>query len=57
MKKIWSVNAFVSGAVGLRFKSLAGQLEYNAAARHRCYISSKGAVLPVRNDTEMGAAN
>ena len=27
------------------------------AARHRCDISSKGAVLPGRNDAEMGPAN
>ena len=26
-------------------------------ARHRCNISSKGAVLPGRNDAEMGPAN
>ena len=26
-------------------------------ARHRCDISSKGAVLPWRNDAEMGSAN
>ena len=26
-------------------------------ARHRCDISSKGAVLPGRNDAEMGPAN
>ena len=26
-------------------------------ARHRCSISSKGAVLPGRNDAEMGPAN
>ena len=26
-------------------------------ARHRCDISSKGAVLPGRNDAEMGFAN
>ena len=28
-----------------------------SAARHRCNISSKGAVLPGRNDAEMGPAN
>ena len=26
-------------------------------ARHRCNISSKGAVLPKRNDAEMGPVN
>ena len=26
-------------------------------ARHRCYIFSKGAVLPWRNDAKMGPAN
>ena len=28
-----------------------------ATARHRCNISSKGVVLPRRNDVEMGPAN
>ena len=65
-------NAFVSGAGGLRFKSQAGQIGHSVAngspplrksdtvlptARHRCDISSKEAVLPGRNDAEMGPAN
>ena len=50
----WSSgNAFVSGAGGLRFKSDA----VLPTARHRCNISSKGAVLSGRNDAEMGPAN
>ena len=50
----WSSgNAFVSGAGGLRFKSDA----VLPTARHRCDISSKGAMLPGRNDAEMGPAN
>ena len=55
----WSSgNAFVSGAGGLRFKSGADQIGHVLpAARHRCDISSKGAVLPGRNDAEMSPAN
>ena len=50
-----SGNAFVSGAVGLRFKSRVGQIGHSVAngsppLRH----SSKGDVLPGRNDAEMG---
>ena len=43
----WSSgNAFVSGAGGLRFKSRGGQIGHSVAnARHRCNISSKGAVV------------
>ena len=53
-----SVNAFVSEAEGLRFKSQAGQTAHNVAnASPRCNISPKGAVLPGRNDLEMGSAN
>ena len=53
-----SGNAFVSGAVGLRFKSRAVQVEHSVAndsslQRH----FSKEAVLPGRNDAEVGPAN
>ena len=55
----WSSgNAFVPGAKGLRFKSQAGQIEQVLpTARHRCDISSKGAVVLGRDDMEMGPAN
>ena len=55
----WSSdNAFVSGAGGLRFKSLAGQIGHSVAngsppLRHY----SKGAVLPGRKEAKMGPAN
>ena len=48
-----SDNAFVSGAGGLRFKSDTGL----PTVRYRCNVSSKGAVLPGRNDAEMGHTN
>ena len=53
----WSSGyAFVSGAGGLRFKSRAVQIRHNVpTGRHRCNISSRGFVLPVRNDAEMGS--
>ena len=53
----WSSgNAFVSGAGGVRFKSRAVKSDtVLPKARHRCDISSKGAVLPRRNDTEIGS--
>ena len=52
----WSSGyAFVSGAGGLRFKSLAGQVVTSVANDSlHCNISSKGAVLPGCNDEEMG---
>ena len=55
----WSSgNAFVSGAVGLKFRSRARQIgTVLPTARHRCNISSNGAELPKRNDAEMGPAN
>ena len=55
----WSSgNAFVSGAGGLTFKTQAGQsVTVLPMARHRCDISSEEAVLPGRNDAEMGPAN
>ena len=55
----WSSgNAFVSGAGGLRFKSRAGQIEHSVAnGRHRCDISPNRAVLPGRNDAEVGPVN
>ena len=41
----------------LKFKFPAGQIRNSAStARHHCDISSKGAVLPGLNDTEMGLA-
>ena len=47
-----------SGAGGLRFKSWAGQIGNRVAdGSHCCYISLKEAVLPGRNDVEMGPAN
>ena len=53
-----SQNGFVSEAVGLRFKSRAGQIDTELpTARLRCNISSKVTVLPGRNDTKMGPAN
>ena len=53
-----SGNAFVSGAVGLRFESRACQVaSVFPTVRHRCNISSKEAVLPGRIDAEMGPAN
>ena len=53
-----SGNAFVSGAGGLRFKSRAGQIGHSVAnGSSPCDISSKGAVLPRRNDVEIGPAN
>ena len=46
------------GAGGLRFKSRAGQIGNGvAAAHHRSDISLNEAVLPRRNDVEMGPAN
>ena len=45
-----SRNAFVSGAGGLRFKSNT----VLPTACHRCYVSSKEALLPGRNDSEKG---
>ena len=55
----WSSgNAFVSGPGG-RGSNL-GPVKSDTVlptARHRCNISSKGAVLPGRNDAEMGPAN
>ena len=53
-----SCNAFVSKAEGLRFKSLGGQIERSVAnglppLRH----FFKRAVLPGRNDAEMGLTN
>ena len=48
----------VSGSGGLTFKSRASQIRYSVAtARHRCDISSKGAVLLRRNNADMGLAN
>ena len=48
---------FVSGARGLGFISWVGQIGlWLSTARHRCNIP-KGAVLPGRNDAEMGPAN
>ena len=53
-----SSNAFFSVAEGLRFESRAGQIGHNVAnGQPRCDISSKGAVLPGRNDAEMGLVN
>ena len=55
----WSSgNALVSGAGGLRFNSRTGQIGHSVTngsppLRH----SSKGAVLPGRNDAEMGPAH
>ena len=48
-----SGNAFVSRRGGQRVKSHT----VLPMARHRCDISSKGAVLPGRNDVEKGPAN
>ena len=57
-KESLSGYAFISGAVGLRFISRAGQLEtVLPTARYRCNISSKGAVLPGRNDAQIGPVN
>ena len=58
-QRVWSSgNAFVSGAGGLRFNFRAGKSDtVLPTARHRCNISSKGAVLPGRNDAELGPAN
>ena len=55
----WSSNnVLVSGAGGLRFKFPAVQVEYRAAnGSPSCDITLKGAVLPWRNDAEMGPAN
>ena len=55
----WSSgNAFVSRAGGLRFKSPPVKSDtVLPTAGHRCDIPSKGAVLPVSNDAEMGPAN
>ena len=43
----------------MRFKLPAGQIRHKMlpTARHRCDISSKGAVLPGRNDAETGLVN
>ena len=41
-----SGNAFGSGAGSMRIKSRANQIGVLPKARHRCNISSKGAVLP-----------
>ena len=49
------LDAFISGAGGSRFKSRAVKSDtVLPTARHRCDISSKDAVLPEGNDTEMG---
>ena len=55
----WSSGkAFASGAGGLRFKSRGIKSDtVFGTTRHRCEVSSKGAVLPGRNDAEMGPAN
>ena len=51
-----SDNAFVSGAEGPRFKSRTVKSDtVLPTACHRCITSSKGAVLPGRNDAEMGS--
>ena len=53
-----SGNAFVSGARGQRFKSCAGQIGYSVASGSpplQHFLN--GAVLPKRNDAEMGPAN
>ena len=51
-------NTFASGAGGLRFKARPIKSDtVLPTARHRCAISSKGAVLPGRNDAEMNLAN
>ena len=56
----WSSgNAFVSGEGGLGYLDL-GPVKLDTVlptARHGCDISSKGAILPWRNDEEMGPAN
>ena len=53
-----SGNAFVSGAGGLRFESwLVKSDTVLQTTCHRCDISLKEAVLPRRNDAEMGPAN
>ena len=51
-------NTVVSGARGLRLKSRAGQVRHIVASgRHRYNNSSKGVVLPGRNDAEMDPVN
>ena len=53
-----SGNAFVSESGGLRFKLWPVKSEtVLSTVRHRCNISSKEAVLPGRNDAEIGPAN
>ena len=52
-----SGNAFVSGTVGVRFKSWAGQIGHgvvNGLPQLRHFF--KEAVLPGHNDAEMGLA-
>ena len=55
----WSSgNALVSGVGGLRFKSRTGQIGHSVTnGSPPLRYSSKGAVLPGRNDAEMGPAN
>ena len=52
-----SDKAFVSGARDLKFKSPVKLDTLLPTARHRCDISSNGAVLLGRNDTEIGPVN
>ena len=50
-----SSNAIVFQAKDLRFKSRADQIGHSVASgSSSCYVSSKGAVLPGRNDVGMG---
>ena len=56
----WSSgNAFVSGAGGLRFKISGRSNRTQCCQRLATAVtfSSEGAVLPGRNDVEMGAVN
>ena len=47
-----------SGVGGLKFTSRTGQIGHMVpTTRHRCNISSNGAVLPGRSDAGMGPAN
>ena len=49
-----SGNAFVSGERGLRFKSLAGQIEHRVADGSLLLRHFFEAVSPGRNDAKMG---
>ena len=45
-----------SGGLSFKFRPIKSTI-VSPTTRHRCNICSKGAVLPGRNDVELGTAN